>query len=385
MGQSGGATAVVNSSLAGVVHEATRHAEVEGVLGMRFGIQGALAGQMVDLGALDARTLEALRTTPSAALGTCRYKMRDDDPARIVALCRENGVRFFLYIGGNDSADTSHRVARAAEAEGYPLRVVGIPKTIDNDLPLTDHCPGYGSAARFLALATADAGRDTEAHRWLDPVKIVEVMGRNAGWLAAASALGKAGDEDAPHLICFPERPLSLPRFLADVKRLYDRLGYAVVVVPETIRDEDGRPLAGEGHEERDAFGHARLAGAASRLVEAVREQLGLRARFDKPGTLQRSLMAAASSVDLAEAYAVGRAAVRAAVAGESDVMVTLAREPGPHYRCTTGLAPLTAIANHERKLPDEYIAPEGTMISDAFRDYALPLIGGPLPSYPRI
>lgn len=384
VGQSGGCTAVINSSLVGVVQEAMRGGEIGEVWGMRNGIQGALAGEFVNLSQLPPATLEALRGTPAAALGTCRYKMKAGDPTRIVDLCRERQVGYFFYIGGNDSADTSHRIARAAANAGYPLRVIGIPKTIDNDLPITDHCPGYGSIARFVAAATADAGRDTEASRLIDPIKVVEVMGRNAGWVAAATTLGKHDDADAPHLIYLPERPRSLDRVIAEIKRVYEQLGFVVVVVPETMRDEEGRPLAGD-EEIRDAFGHSRLAGAASRLTDAIQERLSIRARFDKPGTIQRSLMATASDVDLAEAYMVGSAAVVAALSGENDQMVTLVREPGPDYRCRTGLAPLEAIANQEKKMPDEFINAEGTMVSEAFRAYALPLIGAPLPSHPRL
>ena len=385
VGQSGGVTDVVNSSLAGVVQEAQRHDEVTGVLGMRFGIQGLLADQLLDLDHNDRETIEALRQMPAAALGTCRYKLKPGDVERVVETCRRHDVRYFFYIGGNDSADTSHRVAEAALAVGYPLRVVGVPKTIDNDLPITDHCPGYGSIARFVASAVADAGRDTEANRYVDPIKIVEVMGRNAGWVAAASALGKHTAEDAPHLIYFPERPLSVERFLADVQRVYDQLGFAVVVVTETIRDEEGRPLAEEGSDRNDAFGHRRLAGAANRLANLIGDRLGVRARWDKPGTIQRSLMATVSPVDLAEAYLVGQMAVRYALQGEHNQMVILVRDEDPEYQCRTGLAPLTAIANQEKVLPAAFIAPEGNQVTPAFLDYARPLIGPPLPNYPRL
>lgn len=385
VGQSGGVTAVINSSLAGVVQEALRQPAIGSVLGMRYGIQGLLADQVIDLGRQDPAVLEALRGTPAAALGTCRYKLQPADAERVVETCRQLGVRYFFYIGGNDSADTSHRIALAAADLGYDLRVIGVPKTIDNDLPFTDHCPGYGSIARFVAMAVTDAGRDTEANRFVDPIKIVEVMGRNAGWVAAAAALGKHSQEDAPQLIFLPERPVTVERFLAEVRRVYDRLGFAVVVVPETMRDEEGHPLAEEGAERSDAFGHRRLAGAANRLANLIADRLGIRARWDKPGTIQRSLMAAASPVDLDEAYLVGQMAVRHALRGEHDQMVILQREEEPGYACHTGLAPLAEIANCERRLPPEFIAPEGTMVTEAFREYALPLIGPPLTRYPRL
>ncbi|MHB1131737.1 MAG: 6-phosphofructokinase [Chloroflexota bacterium] len=385
VGQSGGATAVINSSLVGVVQEAMGQDCIDGVYGMRYGIQGLLSEQLVDFTGVDAATIAAMRQVPSAGLGTCRYKLRPGDTERVVEICRQWGVRYFFYIGGNDSADTSHRIAQAAQAAGYDLRVVGVPKTIDNDLPLTDHCPGYGSIARFVAAATLDAGRDTEANRYVDPVKIVEVMGRNAGWVAAATALGRHAAEDAPHLIYFPERPLSVERLLDDVHEVHERLGFCVVAITETMRDEAGRPLAEEGHETSDAFGHRRLAGAANRLANLISERLGVRARWDKPGTIQRSLMALASQVDLDEAYLVGQMAVRYAVEGRHDSMVVLVRDNTEEYRCTTNTAPLVEIANREKKLPPEYINAAGNHVTPAFLDYARPLIGSPLPAHPRL
>ncbi len=262
---------------------------------------------------------------------------------------------------------------------------MGVPKTIDNDLWGTDHCPGYGSSARFIAAAVAAAGRDTEAHQRIDPIKVVEVMGRNAGWLTAAAALAKQDEQDAPQLIYPPERPVSLERILTDIERVYRRLGYAVVVVPETLRDPDGKPLAEAGHTTSDAFGHQRLSGAASRLVAAVERETRLRARFDKPGTLQRACAELASPVDLAEAEQAGRKAVEAALAGVSDVMVTLERLQQQPYRCGFGLAPLLKIANSEKPLPTGYLNTEGTMVTPAFRDYALPLLGEPPLRFPRI
>ncbi|MDA8217556.1 MAG: 6-phosphofructokinase, partial [Dehalococcoidales bacterium] len=370
---------------AGVLAEAAVHCQIGRVYGMRYGVQGALAEDLVDLSGLSAAVIDALRGTPAAALGTCRYRLRPEDPGRVVEVCRKHDIRYLFYIGGNDSADTSHRVALAAADAGYEMRVIGIPKTIDNDLPLTDHSPGYGSIARFIALATAGAGRDSEASARIDPVKLIEVMGRNAGWLAAASALGRRSEKDAPHLIYFPERPLSVGRFLADVESVYKEHGYAVVVVTETVRDDKGQPVAEGGVDVHDAFGHKRLSGAAHRLANLVEDELGIRARWDKPGTIQRSLMAASSKVDLDEAFAVGRAAVAQAVNGQSDRMVTLEREPGPVYQCRTGLAPLAAIANQEKTLPPEFINPAGNHVTEGFLHYARPLIGEGVPEYPRL
>ncbi|MBI2941331.1 MAG: 6-phosphofructokinase [Chloroflexi bacterium] len=384
--QSGGPTAVINSSLVGVVHAALAAGRLGTVIGARFGIEGVLADDLVDLGRVVPETLEQLRRTPAAALGSGRYKLRPGDVERALETFRRHDVGYFIYIGGNDSADSAHRIARAAAAAGDELVVVGVPKTIDNDLPLTDHCPGYGSIARFVALATRDAGRDTESMRRVDPIKLIEVMGRNAGWVAAAAALGKGEESEAPHLIYLPERPLDPDRFLDDVQRTYDRYGFVVAVVAETLRQADGRPVAQmEMLESVDGFGHPRLIGAAHTLSGLVANGLKLRARWDRPGTIQRMLMATVSEVDLEEGYRCGQAAVAAALAGETDRMVTLVRVADAPYACTTGLAPLAEIANSEKRLPDEYLAPDGTAVTPAFLRYARPLIGGPLPEYGRI
>jgi len=326
-----------------------------------------------------------LRCTPSAALGSCRYKLQEGELERIVYLLKQHDVRYFLYIGGNDSADTSHKIAVAAAEMGYDLRVMSVPKTIDNDLPITDHCPGYGSIARFVAQSTIDAGLDTEAMRHYDPVKIIEVMGRNAGWVAAASALGKKDFLDAPHLIYVPERPFDVARFLEDVETVHQEVGYVVVVLSETVRDEAGRVVGSEKPYFVDPFGHGYFESPAAYLCRVVARELGLRARFDKPGTIQRMSMALASPVDLEEAYQAGTMAVRYATEGRTDQMVVLVREPGEPYRCTTDSAPLAEIANTEKRLPPEYLSEEGNFVTSAFIQYATPLIGGPLLEYVRL
>nr|BBH92492.1 pyrophosphate--fructose 6-phosphate 1-phosphotransferase [Thermogemmatispora argillosa] len=385
IGQSGGATAVINASLVGAVEAALASERVANVYGMLHGIEGFLKEELIDLGRQPAEVWPRLCETPSAALGTCRYRLREEDLERALELLRRYEIRYLLYIGGNDSADTLHRLALAAQERGYELQAISIPKTIDNDLPLTDHCPGYGSAARFIALATQDSSLNTRSIPWHYPVKIIETMGRDAGWLAAASALLKDEESDPPHVILVPERPFRQAEFLARVEEIYRRLGYVVVIVAETVRDESGRPLGSLGALGVDAFGHPLLSGAAQYLVESVRSQLGLRARFDKPGDLQRMASAYVSPVDRAEAVLVGRQGVLAALAGHSDQMVTLQREEGPAYRCTTGLAPLAAIANERRCLPAEYLDASGTMITEAFRRYALPLLGELPARYARL
>jgi 6-phosphofructokinase 1 len=386
VGQSGGCTAVINSSLAGVVEAALGGAPIGEIYGLRHGIEGLLRGELLDLRAEPGDLWPRIRRTPSAALGSGRYKLREEDLDRILGELRRLQVRYFLYIGGNDSADTAHRVGAAARRAGYDLRAIAVPKTIDNDLPHTDHTPGYGSIARFVATVTQEAGLDTEAMRRVDPVKLIEVMGRDAGWVAAAAALGKERPSDAPHLIYLPERPVSRERFLRDVRVCYEAHGYVVAVVPETVRDESGEPLARTDPVfSRDAFGHRYLSGASSYLADLVARELGLRARFDKPGTIQRMNMALASEVDLQEAYDAGAHAVRSALAGETDRMVTIERVSDEPYRSRPGLVELEKVANLQKLLPDEYIAPAGNHVTEAFHRYALPLIGGQAPTYPRL
>jgi len=384
--QSGGPTAVINSSLAGVVQEALAHEEITGVYGALHGIEGILYENIVDLGKETPETIEGLRSTPSSALGSCRHKLTPEEYERILEVFQAHNIRYFCYIGGNDSMDTAHRVGRLALDANYELRAMGVPKTVDNDLAYTDHCPGYGSVARWIAISVREAGLDTEAIGIVDKVKIIECMGRNAGWITAASSLAKETEDDAPHLVYVPERPLNLDKFLDDVQSVYDRLGYVVVAVCEGVRGEDGQPLVASSRTiDVDAFGHVQMGGVSDFLCRLVSSKLGLKARFDKPGTIQRVSMSLASSVDLQEAYTVGQMAVRHAIEGVTDQMVTLVRESSDPYVCTTGLAPLAEVANAEKLLPDDYINENGNGMTDKFREYALPLIGEPLPKYVRL
>jgi ATP-dependent phosphofructokinase / diphosphate-dependent phosphofructokinase len=383
VGQSGGPTAVINATLAGVLRECGRRGEIGAVLGMQRGVDGLLARQFLDLQGHSEALLRRLALTPSAALGSCRRKLDEAELPAALGILEELGIRYLLHIGGNDSADTSHRLATAAARAGYPLTVVGVPKTIDNDLVSMDHTPGYPSIARYVAMATQDAGMDAEATASVDPVRILEVMGRNSGWVAAAAAIARRRPNQAPHLIYVPERPFSAETFLADVEVAFRRYGFVVVVTTETVRDPSGRYWAQAP--ESDGFGHPRLVGAADRLCQLVRENLGLRARFDKPGTLQRSSSLCASPVDRAEAHAAGEAAVQAAVAGHTDQMVTIQRLAGRPYRSFTALAPLGDIANAERHMPDEYLNAAGNFVTPAFLTYVRPLIGVRLPVYARL
>lgn len=378
VGQSGGPTCVINNSLVGVIEEAKRHDQVTGVLGSLRGIRGVLGDRFVDLARESDETLERLRRTPGSALGTVRYKLQPDDYARIVEVFRAHEVRFFCYIGGNDSMDTAHKVHLAAEKLGYALCSIGVPKTVDNDLAHTDHCPGYGSAARFIALAVRDSGWDTEAMGPSSPVKVVEVMGRNAGWLTAAAALGRREAGDPPHLIYVPERPVEDAALVADVARVVEEREHCVIALSEGAVPDTGLT-------EVDAFGHQMKGGAAEYVASLIQAKLGLKVRMDKPNYLQRSFSACMSEVDADEAYRVGRAAVRLALSGGSDQMVTLARQPGAVYRCDTGAAPLAEIANAEKLLPEAYLAEAGNDVTEAFVAYARPLIGAPLPPLGRL
>ncbi|GAC1566313.1 MAG: 6-phosphofructokinase [Ktedonobacteraceae bacterium] len=385
IGQSGGATAVINASLVGAVNAAMQDARIDGIYGMQYGVEGLLQEKLIDLRQQPADLWPRLLDTPSAALGSCRYKLNDEDPGRVIDIVRRYDIHSLLYSGGNDSADTTHRVAEAALRVGYALRAISVPKTIDNDLPHTDHCPGYGSAARFIALATMDSTMNTLSIPWHYPVKVIETMGRDAGWLAASSTLGKRAEDDAPHIILIPEQPFNEQRFLQQVEEIYRRVGYVIIVTSESVRDEKGQALGSAGQAGQDAFQHPLLSGAAQQLVELVKRELKLRARFDKPGDLQRMASNSISTSDRDEAYLVGKMGVQALLEGEHDKMVTLIRHGEPAYHCSTGLAALCEIANVQRLMPDNYLDGSKTMVTQAFYDYALPLIGDPLPVYAKL
>jgi 6-phosphofructokinase 1 len=382
VGQSGGCTAVMNAGLAGVLAEAARQPSVGRVYGAVHGVLGLLSGEVVEIDPDDAALRRRLARTPAAALGSVRHRLTGDEVERLLATVRRLDVRFFHYIGGNDSADTSLQLARAAEAAGYDLRVVGVPKTVDNDLPGMDHSPGFGSAARFLAAAVQDAACDTRAMQRTDPVKIIEVGGRHAGWLAAAASLHRRAADDAPQLVYLPEQPLDPEQVLGDVERVLSRTGWAVVVVSEGVRGADGTLLAAM-HEGvfTDRFGHPQLVGAGRALMELIAGRLGVRVKYDRPGSLQRLLRAYQSSVDVREAERSGRAAVRFAVRGQTGVMAALQAERAPRYRSWCTDVPLDTIANQERLLPDEFFSPAATYPNAALRAYVEPLIGPMEPS----
>ncbi len=386
--QSGGPTAVINCSLAGVIQESAKHDAIERILGSKNGILGVLNDDLCDLSQESPETVEGLKTTPAAALGTTRYKLQDADYERILDCFKRHNVRYFFFNGGNDSMETCHAVAGLAERENYELRCIGVPKTVDNDLAITDHCPGYGSVARAITIMTMDAGKDNEASYSTDTVKIMETMGRNTGWIAASTGLAYQSEQDAPHLIYLPERPFIVKQFLADLQGCLDSIGRATIVVSEGLIDENGEYItaqaatASEFHQ--DAFGHKQLSGVGDTVCQIIESQLDVKARFNKPGTSQRNCIMMQSKSDAAEAYMAGAAAVQAGIAGETDKMVTLVRKSNDPYKCVTGLCPCEQVAAAEKKMPDEYINEAGNGVTEAFLDYVRPLVGD-LPEYVRL
>jgi len=378
--QSGGVTAVINATAAGVISEA-RARRIK-VLAARNGILGALHEDLVDTSKESAAAIRALAHTPGGAFGSCRYKLKslEQDRAKYVRLLevlRAHDVRWFLYNGGNDSADTALKVSRLAEEFGYPLTCIGVPKTIDNDLAVTDSCPGFGSAAKYTAVSVREAALDVAAMASTSTkVFIYEAMGRHAGWLAAAAGLAGRGPDDAPQLILFPERPYDEDDFLAKVEQVVARVGWCVVVASEGIRTADGRFVAAAGGG-RDAFGHTQLGGVASYLAGRVKDRLGFKVHWTLPDYLQRSARHIASKTDLDHAVAVGRAAVRFALEGRNATMPVIVRSSDRPYRWKIGSAPLAKVANHEKVFPKSFIRRDGYGITDRARAYLEPLVRG--------
>lgn len=385
--QSGGPTAVINSSCCGIIREVLKHEHSFGeVYGAINGILGVLSEELVDLKREDVATIELLRRTPSSALGSCRYKLTDKDYDRVLNVIEAHDIRYCFFIGGNDTMDTADKMDKLLKRHSREVYVIGIPKTIDNDLVGTDHCPGYPSVARWLAIAVRDAGLDTKAIYTTDTVKIIETMGRDSGWLVAATALAREEPGSPPHLIYLPERPFHEDRFLLDVKRVYSELGYAVIAVSEGLRDKEGRLLVeSRAEHDVDSFGHAQRGGVADYLCRLVKDRLAIKARFDKPGTIQRVSMVCASEVDLEEAYEVGKEAVQRVLEGKSGCMITLKRMPGEEYKCAKGSIAFGQVANLERLMPDEFINGDGNDVTGEFLEWARPLVRPGLPEYARL
>ena len=372
VGQSGGPTAVINASLAGVI-EAARDAG-SAVLGLRYGIQGALHDDVIDLTGVDTT---ALAQTVSAGLGSVRYKLQPDDYDSIITAFDRHNVRTFVYIGGNDSMDTANQVATVAQQRGLPLHVMGVPKTIDNDLPFTDHCPGYPSAARYVAALVRDVGLDCRAMR---RIYFLEIMGRHAGWLAAASRLARDRDDAAPHLILLPEHAWDETRFLSAVDHAYRTYDHCVVAVAEGFQLPEGGANLGI----IDAFGHVRLGGIGKQLAELTKQRLQLPPEpiTDILGYVQRASSLGRSTVDAEEARMVGRQAIQAVLSGESGQMVTIQRHNDSPYLAGYGLAPLTDAANQTRTLDAEYLLRDTYDVADRFLSYIGPLVGPLLAPY---
>src|SRR5256714_2594761 len=385
--QSGGPTSVINSSLAGVIQEAGRHDFIEEIYGGANGILGILNEDLIDLNDEKTKSIAGLRYTPAAALGTCRYKIdfkkkpehaaRDMD--RLFQVFQAHNIRYLFYAGGNDSQDTAHKIHDEAIKRGFEMRVVGVPKTIDNDLPHTDHCPGYGSVIKYNATTVMEIAADVGSMATDDgSCCIVEVMGRGAGWIAAGTVLAKRRAVDAPHLILIPEVPFLQDKFLAQVKESVAALKYCIVVVGEGLKNAAGEEIAAD-KTKPDAFGHPVLSGAAERLGDIVEEKLRLKTRTVKLGYAQRAAAHCASETDVEEAAACGEAAVHAALNGKSGFMVKLVRLQNNPYQWTTGLQPLGDIANVEHFIPRDWISDDGFLPNERFVEYAQPLVEGEL------
>ncbi len=395
IGQSGGPTAVINASVAGVVAEALNHVAIEEVYGALNGVLGLLNEDFVDLAAESQQAIRGLRFTPGAALGTCRTKLKKpQDFERALEVFKAHNIRYYFHIGDADSQETAVKLAELASTQAYELRIIGIPKTIENDLPATDHCPGYGSAIKYIGATVKELALDAESMGQGDLVTLVEVMGRNTGWLAAGASLAKRRDHpnDPPHLVYLPEVPFTNEKFLDDVRRILKREKHCVVVAGEGLVDKDGNYVSVETSS-TDAAGHAQLGGVGEYLKDLVESQLSVKARVARLGITQRAAAHLSSKTDADEAFLVGQAAVKAAINGESGKLITLVRGDGDNYTCETGLTPLTDVVGNLKKLPREWINEDGVSLNFQFFRYATPLIQGEvvvpydngLPAYARL
>jgi len=380
--QSGGVTAVINATACGVIETARRHRnKIKNVYAGRNGIIGALTEDMIDTNRESAKTIAALRHTPGGAFGSARYKLKSLEQnraeyERLIEVFRAHDIGYFFYNGGNDSMDTAHKVSLISKSMGFPVTCLGIPKTVDNDLPITDNCPGFGSVAKYVAISTQEAALDVlSMAKTSTKVFVLEVMGRHAGWIAAAGGLAGKNPEDAPHIILFPEIPFNKRAFLKRVRECVRKYHYCVIVVSEGAAYKNGKFLAEAGT--RDAFGHAQLGGVAPVVANMVRENLGFKYHYAVADYLQRSARHIASATDVKQAYAVGQAAVKMALAGKTAVMPIIKRVSDKPYRWRIEDAPLSRIANKEKMLPRRYITRDGFGITAAGRRYLEPLIRG--------
>jgi len=381
--QSGGVTAVINATACGVLQTAAEHKDVIGkVLVGANGIVGALNEDLIDASKETKRSIAGLRSTPGGAFGSCRYKLKpyEEDPReyrRLIEVFRAHNIRYFFYNGGGDSQDTANKVSQLGVRLGYPLQCIGVPKTVDNDLPLTDCCPGFGSVAKYVAVSTKEAALDIESMcATSTKVFVLEVMGRHAGWIAAAGALARQQLGDAPHIILLPEVPFNQQQFLRRVKATVAEKGFCVVVVSEGLRFANGK-FVGESGAAKDAFGHAQLGGVAPVVANLVTSKLGYKNHWAVADYLQRAARHIASATDVEQAYALGRAAVKLAVAGKTAVMPTIVRTSDAPYRWKIGEAKLSKVANVERFMPKSFISKDGFDITPKALRYLTPLIAG--------
>ncbi len=396
--QSGGVTAVINASACGVIETARKYkTKIGKVYAGRDGIIGALTEDLIDTSKDSVQAIRALRYTPAGAFGSCRYKLKGLEESkaqytRLIEVFKAHNIGYFFYNGGGDSQDTAHKVSQISEKLGYPITCIGIPKTVDNDLPITDCCPGFGSVAKYVAVSIREAGFDVASMaKTSTKVFVMEVMGRHAGWIAAASGLAAEKDGDAPHIILLPEVLFDEPKFLARVEEVVKKFGYCAMVVSEGVRNNEGKFLSESGI--KDAFGHAQLGGVAPVIAKLVKDKLGYKYHWAVADYLQRAARHIASKVDVEQAYAVGKAAVELAVTGRNAVMPIIVRKSSRPYKWTIGVANLSEVANVEKKMPTDYISADGFGITKKCRVYLEPLVQGEdyppykngLPAYVRL
>ena len=380
--QSGGVTAVINASAAGVINTAALFPEKIGqVYAGQNGILGALREELIDISRESAASIQGLMTTPSGAFGSCRYKLKgiDENRAeyeRLIEVFKAHNIRYFFYNGGGDSADTCQKVSEIGERLGFPLQAIHVPKTIDNDLPFTDNCPGFGSVAKYVALSTREAAFDIASMcATSTKVFILEVMGRHAGWIAGAAGLASRSEAEAPHIILFPEIAFEEERFLAKVKETVEKFGFCVIVASEGTQTADGQLLSGSTS--RDAFGHVQLGGLAPKLANIIKQAHGYKYHWAVADYLQRAARHIASKTDLEQAYSLGEAAVNLAMAGNNALMPTIVRVSDEPYEWKVGTAPLDEVANQEKMMPRSFFSDDGFGITEEARRYFQPLIMG--------
>lgn len=383
--QSGGVTAVINATACGLIQEARRHPDRIGkVLAGRDGILGALTEDLIDTSRETDEAIARLQSTPGGAFGSCRYKLRSLEEhraqyERLIDVFKAHDIGYFFYNGGNDSMDTAWKVSQIAERMGYPVVCVGIPKTVDNDLPLTDCCPGFGSVAKYVATSIREAGYDVASMaRTSTKIFVMEVMGRHAGWITAACGLASEQAGEPPHILLFPEVPFVPARFLERVQQCVEQYGFCTIAVSEGLADADGRLIADSG--QKDAFGHSQLGGVGQTVAELIKQKLSYKYHWALADYLQRSARHLASRTDLEQAHALGVAAVNLALQGKNAVMATIERLASEPYRWRIGEAALKDVANVERKMPPEFITPDGFHITETCRAYLQPLIEGEAP-----